>query len=409
MISVFDKKQDCCGCTACQQICPSNAIEMKPDEEGFLYPVVDQGVCTDCGLCRKICAFQNGYDTSDNFTTPYVYAVKHKNEDLRMTSSSGGAFTAMSDYILDNNGFVCGVAFDQNMNAVHQIASTKEERDRFKGSKYVQSNLANIFSEIRKLLEQKETVLFTGTPCQTAGLRSYLGDYETEKLFLCDIVCHGTPSPLMWKEHLASLEKRKNSKIVQYYCRSKVKGWHRHTEMVVYENGKKDYKSLSSQKHKILFYSHVILRPSCHQCRYTNFNRPSDITIADFWGIEKCMPNFDDNKGVSLVLINTSKGQKLFESVKENLICRGSNIRDCLQPHLQYPAKPSKMRELFWEDYRLKGYEYIIKKYAGYNYRKKLMYLVKEILSKIRVLYFFTNIKRHYITRHQNNISSKKR
>ncbi len=386
MISVFDQKEDCCGCTACQHICPNGAIEMKPDEEGFLYPDINQDECTNCGLCRKICAFQNGYDTSDNLSTPYVFAAKHKDEKVRMISSSGGAFSAISDYIIDKNGQVCGAAFDADMNVVHQIASTKEERDKLKGSKYVQSTLGNIFVEVRGLLEKQKLVLFTGTPCQNAGLRSFLGDIDSRNLFLCDIVCLGTPSPLMWKEHIADLESRGNGKIVQYYCRSKVKGWHEHNEMVVYENGKKDYKSILSQKHKVLFHSHNILRPSCHQCKYTNLTRPSDITIADFWGIENCMPDFDDNKGVSLVLINSAKGQGLFEDIKEKLIYRESNVKDCLQPHLQYPAKPSARRKQFWEDYRLYGYEYIVKKYAGNNFKSKAKAAAKTILSKVGVL-----------------------
>lgn len=386
MISVFDKKEDCCGCTACKHICPKRAIEMKPDEEGFLYPEINQEICTECGLCRKVCAFQNGYDTSHNFSMPYVYAVKHSDEKVRMTSTSGGAFSAIADYILDNIGMVCGVAFDEKLNVVHQIASTKEVKDKFKGSKYVQSNLGNIYVEIKDLLEKQKLVLFTGTPCQNAGLKSFLTGVRKEKLFLCDIVCHGTPSPLMWREHIAHLENKEKSKIVQYYCRSKVKGWHGHNEMVVYENGKKDYKSNLSQKHKVLFYSHSILRPSCYHCKYTNLKRPSDITIADFWGIEKCMPDFDDNKGVSLVLINSSKGQRLFEDIKENLIYRESNTKDCLQPHLQYPAKPSAKREQFWEDYRLNGYKYIVKKYAGYNFKNRAKGSIKILLSKMGIL-----------------------
>ena len=218
MISVFDIKEDCCGCTACQHICPTKAIEMKPDEEGFLYPEINQELCNDCGLCRKVCAFQNGYDISDNFATPKVYAVKNKHEDVRMASSSGGIFSAISDHILDSDGLVSGVAFDENMNAAHKIAATKEERDEFRGSKYVQSELNHVYSEIKSLLKQNKTVLFTGTPCQNAGLKYFLdlARVKTENLILCDIVCHGTPSPLLWKEHIRQLENRGKGRVVQY-------------------------------------------------------------------------------------------------------------------------------------------------------------------------------------------------
>lgn len=379
-------KEECCGCTACKSICPTKAIEMKPDEEGFLYPQIDQNLCIDCGVCRKVCAFQNGYDVPRNYDSPFVYAAKHIDEKVRMSSSSGGAFTAISDYVLNKNGVVCGVAFDEEMNVVHQITSTKKEVEKFKGSKYVQSDLRNIFLEIKNNLENRKLVLFTGTPCQTAGLRSYLKGTNMDSLILCDIVCHGTPSPLMWREHIKCLENKVKNKIVEYYCRSKVTGWHGHNEMVIYQNGKKDYESILSQKHKVLFHSLNILRPACHNCKYTNLKRPSDITIGDFWGIEKSMPDFDDNKGTSLVLLNSPKGQRLFEGIKENLIWRESNTQDCLQPQLQYPTEPSEKRQQFWEDYSSNGYEYIIAKYAGYNFKSWIKGILRTLLSRLGIL-----------------------
>lgn len=383
MISVFDKKDECCGCTACKNICPTKAIDMIPDEEGFLYPEINQELCIDCGLCRSLCAFQNEYNTYSNLGTPKVYAAKHKDKNVRMNSSSGGAFTAISDYVLGNKGIVFGVAFDENMNAVHRRANTSEERDKFKGSKYVQSDLKSTYKEIKQLLEEDIQVLFTGTPCQTAGLNKFLGGHNTKKLILCDIVCHGTPSPLMWRDHIEYLEKKEKSKVANYYCRHKVKGWHTHTEMVIYNNGKKDYKSTISQKHKTLFYSHNILRPSCHNCKYTNLIRPSDVTIADFWGIEKYMPDFDDNKGVSLVLVNTEKGEQIFKDITKSLIIRESNIKDCMQRPLKEPSKPSQSRVEFWEDYKTHGYDYIIEKYAGYNLKSIIKQNIKLVLIKL--------------------------
>lgn len=386
MISVYDKQEECCGCTACKSICATKAIEMKPDKEGFLYPKIDQKLCIGCSLCRKVCAFQNGYDKSQNLEMQYVYAAKHIDEKIRMSSTSGGAFTAISDYILDKDGVVYGVTFDENMNVIHKIASTKEERDKFKGAKYVQSDLGNTFTEIKKHLESQKFVLFTGTPCQTAGLKNYLNRINIENLLLCDIVCHGTPSPLMWREYIEYLEHKEKSKIVEYYCRSKAKGWHGHHAMAIYQNGKIDYESILSQTHKALFNSHNIHRLACHNCKYTNLQRPSDITIADFWGIEKCMPDFDDNKGTSLILINSLKGQRLIEGIKGNLIYRECKTQDFLQPQLQYPSKASTQREKFWEDYRLNGYKYIIKKYAGYNLKSRIKGLIKSLLQKTRLL-----------------------
>lgn len=386
MISMFYNKKDCCGCTACKSRCPKQAIIMKPDEEGFLYPEIDRKLCIDCGLCIKVCAFQNGYDTLQNFEIPYVYAARHIDEKVRMSSTSGGAFTAISDYILHNDGLVYGVAFDENMNVVHQRADKIEDREKFKGSKYVQSDLKNTFFEIKDFLLNGKLVLFTGTPCQVAGLKSYLVGVKTDMLILCDIICHGIPSPLMWREHILYLEKKQGCKIVEYYCRSKVNGWHGHNELSIYQNGKKDYESSISQNHQKLFYLNTIQRPSCHNCKYTNLQRPSDITIADFWGIENCMPYFDDNKGASLLLINTPKGRELFEHIKENLKYEESNTKDCLQPQLQYPSKASPKREQFWNDYRFLGYKYVIKKYAGYGVKSRIKQYIVKILIKTRLL-----------------------
>lgn len=378
MKSVFDKKNNCCGCTACKYICPADAIEMMPDREGFLYPEINQELCIDCGLCRKVCAFQNGYDRSDNIQFPGVYAVKHKNEDVRISSTSGGAFTAISDHILENGGVVFGVAFDDNMNVMHMAAKSKSERNKFKGSKYVQSNLNDVYKKTAQLITEGVQVLFTGTPCQTAGLKHFLAKMDTKNLVLCDIVCHGVPSPLMWREHIKHIQKKRNSKVASYYCRHKVNGWHTHTEVIIFENGKKEYKSVLSQIHKRLFYSNNILRPACYNCRYTNFERPSDITIADFWGIEKIMPEIDDNKGVSLVLVNTEKGKQIFNSL--NTVYKWeSNVDDCLQPNLIAPTKKPFSREQFWQDYYQNGFEFVAKKYAGYS-------LIKTIKSKLKIV-----------------------
>lgn len=384
MIELYKNKQDCCGCTACANICPRNAIEMITDCEGFKYPQINNERCILCGLCQKVCAFQNGYDRSNVYEEPLVYAAKHKDENVRMSSTSGGAFTAISDHILNKNGVIYGVMFDKDMNVIHSKAVTQQERDNFKGSKYVQSDLSDIFAQVANDLVKQQDVLFTGTPCQCAGLLSFLKLHKIniEKLVLCDIVCHGTPSPLLWKNHIEILERKNRSKVRNYYCRSKVKGWHSHTEMVVFENNKMDCKSEISQAYKTIFYSHNALRLSCHNCKYTNTQRCSDITIADYWGIEKTMPDFDDNKGVSLVLINNSRGEKIFNNIKLEFEYRQSNISSCLQPQLQYPTSPSPKRNKFWNDYYKKGYLYVVKKYTNYGLKFRAKVKLVKTLKK---------------------------
>lgn len=378
----YKAKELCTGCTACMNICPHDAISMQPDKEGFLYPITDEELCNDCSLCQTICPFQDGYRISGNFEQPLVYATKHKEDNVRINSSSGGMFTAISDYILCNNGVIYGVAFDEQFRVCHQKAEHPEERNKFRGSKYVQSDLNGVFADIKNELKKGRKVLFTGTPCQTAGLSAYLLK-SYENLYLCDIVCHGVPSPLIFKDYIKYCEYKNKSSIKEYYCRFKGNGWHSHTEKAVYANGKEDSTSLLSQSYKAFFHSRMILRPSCHYCRFTNFYRPSDITIADFWGIEKNMPDFDDNIGTSLVLINSSKGMDLFDNIKDQILYKKSNTTDCLQPNLRQPSKPSPLREQFWQDYWDKGFEYVLYRYAGYGTIAQIKNMIVKVLDAL--------------------------
>lgn len=387
MITVFNKKEDCCGCTACKSICPTQAITMKVDEEGFLYPKIDQELCVDCGLCRKVCVFQNGYDTSNSFARPKVYAVKHKSDKVRKNSSSGGAFTAISDCVLSKAGIIYGATYNEELRVIHQCAETAEGRNKFRGSKYVQSDLKEVFSQINENLKNDRYVLFTGTGCQVAGLNSYLGQLKVdiENLLTVDIVCHGTPSPRIFADYISYLEKKNRSKIKQYYFRSKVNGWG-HTEEAVFESGKHDHTSVLSQTHKELFYSDLCLCPSCYRCKFSNLHRPSDIMIGDFWGIKKSLPELDDDKGVSLVFINTTKGQDIFEKIKDKIDFVQSNTKDCLQHNLQQPTKMPTNREQFWDDYYKFGFVYIAKKYAGYSFKGRAKRFTVNILKQFGLL-----------------------
>jgi coenzyme F420-reducing hydrogenase beta subunit len=386
MMLLYERKEDCCGCTACMSICPKQAITMIVDEEGFLYPSIDQELCTECDLCKKVCPFSDNYRTSDNYDQPLVYAAKHKDDNVRMNSSSGGMFTAISDYILDINGVIYGAAFDENFVVRHQKAETTEERNKFRGSKYVQSNLIGIFEDIKNELKKGETVLFTGTPCQNAGLHSYLNK-SYDNLYLCDIVCHGTPSPLLWKEYVGVLEKGVKSRLVQYSFRYKEVGWRGYNVYTLFDNGKSKLNNSDVMTYANIFSSDLALRPACHNCKFCNFSRQSDITIGDFWGIEKSMPDFDDNIGVSLVLINSLKGQELFNNISKNLHRRESNTRDCLQHNLHTPSQPSPRRDEFWQDYKDKGFEYVLKKYAGYGFVGQSKKAAVKVLNKLGLLH----------------------
>lgn len=371
---------DCCGCTACASICPHDAITMKPDALGFLYPDVDDSKCIDCGLCEKVCAFNDNYDTSLNLDKPLAYGARHKDMKEIETSRSGAAFIAISDYILEQGGVVYGAGYTDHFRVVHKRATTKEERDEFKGSKYVQSDMCGVFRQVKKDLRDGLIVLFSGTPCQTSGLNSYVGKKLRENLYLVDIVCHGVPSPFVWRDYLAYLEKKQGSPIVWVNFRDKQKyGWAAHHETFKFktEGGKMSF--------KYLFYKHIMFRKSCGKCHFTNLKRPSDITIADFWGWEKTDPRFnEDDKGCSLVLLNTEKGRKLFEAVKKQLNTIPVELQDCIQPNMQRPSVIDEKRDQFEREYAKHGFKYIYFKYGEDGIRYKLKQLKTQIKQRIK-------------------------
>ncbi|NEU06595.1 Coenzyme F420 hydrogenase/dehydrogenase, beta subunit C-terminal domain [Clostridium senegalense] len=366
MENVYLRKEDCCNCSACYNTCPTQAISMKSDEEGFLYPVIDKELCIDCHSCVNICPliYDGNYKEK---TVPNFLVAKHKREEVLMNSTSGGVFTAISDVILKEGGVVYGADFDDEFHVLHKRAENYEQRNRMRISKYVQSNMGNTFEQVKKDLMNKRKVLFTGTPCQNAGLRGYMGDSSlVENLYLCDVICHSIPSPLVWEDYKRLLEKEYKGKLTSIQFRSKTIDWSR-------ENSNKTFLFTTSHSEKIhtderfyqLFFGNkTIMRPSCEQCPFTDIHRASDITIADYWGIEKYAPEWNDKKGVSLILINNEKGSNLLKKCSEELKYETRPMEESLaeQQRLSESIKFPKKREKFWHDYRKYGFEYIIEK-----------------------------------------------
>lgn len=373
---------DCCGCTACASICAHDAITMKPDALGFLYPEVDKEKCVDCGLCEKVCAFNDHYDTSLNLEKPLAYGARHKDMNEVETSRSGAAFIAISDYILEQGGVVYGAGYTDHFRVVHKRATTKEERDEFKGSKYVQSDMTGVFRQVKKDLRDGLMVLFSGTPCQTSGLNSYVGKKLRENLFLVDIVCHGVPSPFMWRDYIAYLEKKQGSPIVWVNFRDKQKyGWAAHHETFKFKNGG------GKMSFTFLFYKHVMLRRSCQKCKYCNLKRPSDISLADFWGWKNTDQDINaDDKGLSLVFLNTEKGKILFEKVRERMITIPAELDNCMQPNLKHPTIFDSRRNKFEQDYKNKGFEYVFKKYGENSLNSRIERYTHILTQKLKSL-----------------------
>ena len=361
MISITDPRY-CCGCTACQSICPREAISMRPDDLGFLYPVIDESKCNKCNLCSKVCSFNKDYP-KNQVDVVEAYAVRHKDISEIEKSRSGAMFVAITDYIIDNGGIVYGAGYKGHYVVTHKRAKNKEERDEFRGSKYVQSELNGIFRSVKNDLKSGLLVCFSGTPCQTSGLRSFLDTTRTEltNLITIDIVCHGVPSPYIWRDYLAWTEKQHKGVAETISFRDKQFGWAAHKESFTI-NGKK----IVCDTYTNLFYKHIMFRHSCHICHYTNTARPSDITIADFWGWEKVDVNLNkDDKGVSLVLVNSVKGKELFNIIKDNVHFIETKIEFVMQNNLQRPSAVSPQRMNFERDYKSKGFEYVLKRLAA--------------------------------------------
>lgn len=328
MIHIKDKK-DCCGCNACSQRCPKQCITMQSDNEGFLYPVVDTSSCINCGLCEKVCPVIN----QDEPQKPLkVFAAYNKNEEIRLQSSSGGIFTILAEETIKKEGVVFGVRFDKEWMPVFSYTETIEGIAPFRGSKYVQAIVGNAYKEAETFLKAGREVLFTGTPCQIAGLKKYLRK-EYNNLLTVDIICHGVPSPKVWEMYLKEisckqLQDKPNISINKRDCikdinfRDKSIGWKKFSFMLRINSSTDDKgkdivikEIFRNNTFMRIFLNNTILRPSCYSCPTKQSKSNSDITIADFWGIDKLDPQFDDDKGCGLILINTNKGDSIYNKL----------------------------------------------------------------------------------------------
>ncbi|WP_054336187.1 Coenzyme F420 hydrogenase/dehydrogenase, beta subunit C-terminal domain [Megasphaera elsdenii] len=377
---VHDKKEDCCGCTACMTICSVNAITMKNDEEGFKYPKINEKKCIHCNMCRKVCDFVKQHDW-DALPRPAVYAAKQKSDKERAASQSGGLFAALSDAVLAMGGVVYGAVYDGEWNVIHKRAETKEVRNEMRGSKYVQSDMQDAFHRVGEDLKNGRIILFSGTHCQCAGLKSLLETccIKTENLYLVDIVCHGGPSPSVYKAFRDFMENKYHGEIKGFEFRNKKFGWHNTVEST-WINGQE----YDTMLYRDIFYGDNALRPSCYQCPYKNVVHTSDITIGDFWGIEKWAKDFDDTKGISLVLINTPKGKILLNRISNNIALKESNTVDCLQPCLQKPVSRPATRDQFWQDFENKPFEYILTHYTNdYGWKTHVKKTIKKTAKTV--------------------------
>ena len=309
-------KKECCGCTACFHICPINCIVMKEDEEGFLYPNIDKAKCIHCNKCKEVCPNRN---IENRNTRTQTFVGYYKDDEVRKQSSSGGIFSAIVEWILQQKGVVFGAAFDENFEVHHIAVETKEELIKLRGSKYVQSRLENTFLEAKEYLEKKRKVLFTGTACQIAGLKNYLSS-EYENLYTVDVLCHGAPSPKIWRMYLDDKKEQYQASINKVEFRNKDDGWKNYFINIEFSNMERFYTHYYKDKFTRMFLDNLDLRPSCYSCVFKEIPRISDVTIGDSWGVENYMPDMDDDKGTSVILVHSSNGEKIFREIRKKLI-----------------------------------------------------------------------------------------
>ena len=380
--SVFKSKKDCSGCAACANVCPTLAIQMQSDSEGFMYPAIDQSRCIGCGKCRDVCVFQTGYANwrgADG--CPQVCATRLIDLDRRMESQSGGAFTALADVVLRDGGVVYGAAFEGADRVVHDRVSMPSELGRLKGSKYVQSEMRDVYQRIADDLRQGREVLFSGTPCQVAGVRRFFEGKSAGRLLLCDLVCHSVASPRVWREYIQHVGKRHRDEIVSCMFRNKAaKGWQSHYESFTFKSGKKVFSRFFAR----LFSSHYLFRPSCAACIYANLDRVSDITLGDFWGIEQLSPSFQETgSGVSLVILHTDKGAALFSEAKAQMEVLDAQISNCRHEQLYDPTPQPKLRRGFWFLHEILGFQFILVYDLIFRIKAKFRYHASKVKKRI--------------------------
>lgn len=352
----------CTGCAACAQRCPRTCIEMRRDAEGFLYPVICRDSCVQCGLCYSVCPVINPHNSTH---APTAYAVKCTDEEIRANSSSGGAFTLLAEYVLDAGGVVFGAGFDETLNVVHTAVETKTSLGRLRGSKYVQSDIGTAYEQAKQYLDSGRMVYFSGTPCQIEGLLNFLGR-PYERLITQDLVCHGVPSPMVWRRYLQAMQKKYRASAKKINFRYKVPSWRRYGLQMEFSDGGQRVNPRADDFYMRSFLADLCLRPSCYSCTFKKMNRACDFTLADFWGIQNYLPELDDDKGTSLVVCHTPKALALFERIQNRLICAPASLSDAVKHNtamIQSAQRPA-MREAFMLQIQKKPFFDVARKFC---------------------------------------------
>ena len=379
---VLADRTHCTGCTACRNICPKGAISMVRDKEGFAFPAVDPEKCVHCGACTAVCPMLHPREVRP---LPAAFAAWNRNADLRRDSTSGGAISALADYVLEGGGVVFGAALDGKQHLRHIACFRKEDLWRLRGTKYVQSDLDDAFQAVKKYLETRQ-VLFSGTPCQVDGLYRYLGS-RPENLTTCDLVCHGVPSPGVWEDMARYIEKKRGRELQTVRFRNKVEGWKNSHFTAVYDDGTVDTQPLFETAYGRAFGRALFLRPCCYRCPYACMNRPGDFTLGDLWGLRP--DEFPDQqpRGISLLLVNSPHGSYIFDRLSLSLQPFPIERAIAGNPRLASPITQPEDRPAFFAAYALEPFDQVVRRFCALPplpVRAAGKALSPEVKSKLR-------------------------
>lgn len=378
MINVINK-ENCTGCHACSNICPKNCIKMEYDEEGFKYPNVNVCDCINCNLCERICPILHEKKIKNN---PKAFGCYNKDESVRSKSSSGGVFTLIAERVIENNGVVFGATFNKEFNVIHDYTENIEEIFRFRGSKYVQSDIGRTYYIVKQFLDKDRYVLFSGTPCQISGLKRYL-QKEYENLICLDLVCHGVPSSKAWNKYKDTISKGKEIKNINF--RDKRFGWKSYSMRMKFMDNTETLIRGKDDSFIKGFIANIYLRPSCYNCKFKSINRESDITLADFWGVNNLLEEIDDDKGISLIFVNSKKGSNMFESIIKNIDKIEVDIYEAIKYNKSAiePSYYNSRRKYFYKNIDRIEFNRLIQRSLDDELKIKIKIKVYELLKKI--------------------------
>ena len=374
-------KEKCTGCGACAQHCPTESIVMKRDEEGFLYPVADPERCAACGLCEEICPVDR---QKAEYIMPHAYAARNKDAALCRSSSSGGIFSALAESVIRRGGIVYGSALDGSFSARHESAETLEELEKLRGSKYLQSETGRTFVEVKEQLKTGITVLLSGTPCQIAGLKAYLGE-DPGQLYLVDVACHGVPSPSVWERYLQKRCEEARAEAAAVSFRDKTTGWKDYSLRIGFRTSEAYIRKHDKDPYMKVFLRNYSLRPSCYACPAKGSAAVSDITLADMWGAEQICPSLKTDEGLSLVLVNSEKGRLLWEDAADHTDRLEVPAKDALQhnPALFVSAVRPDDRDVFMKAVREnKPILPLLKQYEDRSLPERVLRKLKHLLGR---------------------------